>query len=408
MTATHSSAVAAEPAAPPRGTPDVSGLLTPFTIGPVTVPTRFVLPPMERGLARGGRPLPALGEYYAERVRNGVGLVITECTGVDHPAAVPTSQVRACHLSDATQDAWARCIEQVHDAGGRIFPQLWHAGSFRVQDHVESLSPSGLLAPGVPNGRAATRSELEEIKDAFVRSALVAERAGADGVEIHGGHSYLLDQFLWHASNQRDDGYGGPDVRDRVRFPAEVVAAVREALSPGTAVSFRFSQYKPVDFGARVVDTPEELGIMLDALRAAGADVFHASALNFFDPAWPGSDLSLAGWTRSLTDAPVITVGSVGLDRDVWGGFGDEPLRNTGPEGVAELLRRFEADEFDLVSVGRAVMADAEWIPKVRQGRYSEIRPFSAAVDIAEIDAHPFMLAEIGAAYAALAGAPSA
>src|SRR5581483_1547378 len=180
-----------------------------------------------------------------------------------------------------------------------------------------TLSPSGLAHAKRANGRAATGQELIDIREGFVRSALLAKAAGFDGVEVHAAHGYLLDQFLWAETNRRTDGYGGPDIRDRVRFPAEIVAAVRAELGPRPVVGLRFSQWKEVNFDARVAETPDELKLMLDALRAAGADYFHASARRFWTPEWPGSDLGIAGWTKSLTDRPVIAVGSVGLDIDV-------------------------------------------------------------------------------------------
>ena len=356
--------------------PDISALFAPLQIRSITLPNRFVLPAMQRGWARDGQPLPKLATYYAGCVRGGVGLVISESCGVDHPAV--TSNRFASLMNESTCDAWARCVDAVHEAGGLMLIQLWHEGSFREDAEVRSVTASGLSAPGMPNGKAATREELEELKEAFVRSALLAERIGADGIEVHCAHGYLLDQFLWHGTNVRDDGYGGPEMSDRVRFPAEVVAAVRETIDPNHILSVRFSQFKSLDFSARMAETPEELGVMLDAFRAAGADVFHASARRFYRPAWPGSQLTLAGWTKSLTDLPVIAVGSVGLSNDVYDSIlSDEETCATGPAGVQELLRRFEGGEFDLVSVGRSVIGDPEWILKVRDGRYDEIRTFT-------------------------------
>jgi 2,4-dienoyl-CoA reductase-like NADH-dependent reductase (Old Yellow Enzyme family) len=356
--------------------PDISALFTPLQIRSVTLPNRFVLPAMQRGWARDGRPLEKLATYYAGTVRGGVSLVISEACGIDHPAC--TSNRFASRINEDTYDEWARCVEAVHEAGGQMLIQLWHEGSFREDAEIRSLTASGLSAPGMPNGKTATRAELEELKEAFVRSALLAERAGADGVEIHCAHGYLLDQFLWHGTNLRDDGYGGAEMSDRVRFPAEVVAGVREVLDPGHMISVRFSQFKSLDFGASIAHTPAELGVMLDAFAAAGADAMHASARRFYRPAWEGSDLGLAGWTKSLTHLPVIAVGSVGLSNDVYDSIlSDGVTSATGEAGVRELMRRFNNKEFDLVSVGRSVIGDPEWILKVRDGRYEEIRTFT-------------------------------
>ena len=219
--------------------------------------------------------------------------------------------------------------------------------------------------------------DLAAIQDAFVRGALAAQQIGADGVEIHACHGYLLDLFLWPGTNRRTDGYGGDDIRERVRFPAEIVAAVRKAVGADFVISFRFSQWKEVDYDARIAPTPRDLETMLSVLRASGVDVFHASARRFWIPEWPGSDLGIAGWTKSLTDAPVIAVGSVGLDTDVMENFFGKEAQSTGDAGFQELLRRFENNEFDLVSVGRGHIGDPDWVKKVADGRYSDIRLFT-------------------------------
>jgi 2,4-dienoyl-CoA reductase-like NADH-dependent reductase (Old Yellow Enzyme family) len=261
--------------------------------------------------------------------------------------------------------------------------QLWHEGAIRQEGGegpyaaYPTLSPSGLAHGARPNGRAATLEELDHIKQAFVRSALLAREIGVDGVEVHAAHGYLLDQFLWAETNRREDGYGGADIRDRVRFPAEIVAAIRAATGSDFVIGFRFSQWKEVNFNTRVVDTTDELKTMLAILRAAGVDVFHASARRFWIPEWDGSDLGIAGWTKRLTDKPVIAVGSVGLDIDVMENFFGQEARSTGEQGLSELVRRFGNGEFDLISVGRGHIGDQGIINKMRNGRLSDIRGFT-------------------------------
>src|SRR5262249_4413663 len=116
---------------------------------------------------------------------------------------------------------------------------------------------------------------------------------------------------------------------------------------------------------------------LADTIAAAGADVLHVSTRRFWTPEWPGSDLGLAGWTKSLATLPVIVCGSVGLDTDVMDNFLVREAGQTGEQGVAELLRRFSHDEFDLVSVGRANIGDPQWVHKVQAGRFGEIRTFT-------------------------------
>lgn len=374
---------------------DPSPLFTPFTINRLTLPNRFVMPGMQRQWCDNGVPQPRLAEYYRQRVEGGVGLIITESCAVDHPSSTRTPIF--CRINHATMSAWEKCFDAVNRAGGRMFLQLWHEGAIKKEGgdgpdaHFPTLSPSGLVHAGKPNGRAATPEDLDAIRDAFVRGALAAREIGAAGVEVHACHGYLLDQFLWAETNRRTDGYGGDDIRARVRFPAEIVQAIREALGPEYPVSFRFSQWKEVNYTARVVPTPEDLKIMLAILRKAGVDVFHASARYFWVPEWPDSDLGLAGWTRSLTDAPVIAVGSVGLDTDVMDNFFGKEAKSTGEAGLLELLRRFNNGEFDLISVGRGLIGDANWVDKVRHARLSEIRMFTKKDVLGDLEVEGFV-----------------
>ena len=374
---------------------DLAPLFTPFAMKGVTLPNRFVMPGMQRQWCDNGVPQPRLAEYYRQRVEGGVGLIITESCAVDHPSSTQTPMF--CRINDSTMSAWERCFEAVNRAGGRMLLQLWHEGAMRKEggdgyySQFPTLSPSALVHAGKSNGRSATLEDLDAIREAFVRGALAAKEIGAAGVEVHACHGYLLDQFLWAQTNRRTDGYGGDDIRERVRFPAEIVAAIRQALGEEFPISFRFSQWKEVDYKARIAPTPDDLRTMLTILRSAGVDVFHASARYFWIPEWPDSDLGLAGWTKSMTDAPVIAVGSVGLDTDVMDNFFGKEAKSTGEVGLRELLRRFNNREFDLISVGRSLIGDPEWVNKVRDGRLSQIRMFTKKDVLGDLEVEGFV-----------------
>lgn len=361
--------------------PQLEPLFEPLRIRHVLLRNRFVMPAMQRQWCLEGRPSERLIDYYRRRAQGGVGLLITESCAVDHMSA--TQIPVYARMNEGTAEAWRECVRTVREAGGSMLMQLWHEGAIRKEggdgpySHHPTVSPSGLVHGGKSNGRAATAEDLVAIKDAFVRSARLAQHAGFVGVELHAAHGFLLDQFLWGQTNRRTDGYGGDDIRARVRFPAEIVAAVREATGPDFIISLRFSQWKEVDYQARVADTPNDLAIMLGTLRAAGVDIFHASARRFWTPEWPDSPLGIAGWTKKLTDAVVIAVGSVGLDVDVMDNFFGKEARSTGAAGLHELVRRFGNHEFDLISVGRSLIGDPEWIQKVRQGRFGDIKMFT-------------------------------
>lgn len=346
--------------------------------------------------------MPRLAQYYRRRVEGGVGLVITESCAVDHPSSTQTSMF--ARINHATLDAWADCVAAVKGAGGRILIQLWHEGAVRKEggegpySQYPSLSPSGLVYANKPNGVACTERDLADIRDAFVRGALAAQTIGADGVEVHACHGYLLDQFLWAETNRRTDGYGGDEIRDRVRFPQEIVAAIRAAVGKNFVISFRFSQWKEVNYEARIAPTPDDLQVMLSELRSARVDLFHASARRFWIPEWDGSDWGIAGWTKSFTDAPVIAVGSVGLDTDVMENFFGKEASSTGETGFGELLRRFNNQEFDLISVGRGQIGDPDWVNKVRDGRYNDIRLFTKKDLIGDLEFEGFVSEAHGSA----------
>ena len=376
-----------EHAPDPTSTAPLSSLFTPFELGPVRLPNRFVMAPMTREFSPDGTVTPEVAGYYARRAAAGVGLLITEGVYVSQDSGPSTSVPRL--FGREQLDAWRRLVDAVHAEGGRIVPQLWHLGAARG-NHAEfnpqlpSLSPSGIAPNGAERGRAATVEELARIREDFARAAVAAQEAGFDGVELHGAHGYLLDQFLWAGTNRRADSYGG-SLEARLRFPAEVAAAVRAAVGPDFPVIFRFSQWKSGDYGARIAETPEELGTILKTLAHAGVSAFHPSTRRHWEPAFPeaegagdseGGALGLAGWTKKLTGLPVITVGSVGLDNAfevTWQEGGRSEVR-----GLETLLAQFARDEFDLVAVGRVLLSDPAWVAKVRDGRTDEIRPFSA------------------------------
>ncbi|CQR63375.1 NADH oxidase [Streptomyces leeuwenhoekii] len=355
-----------------------AGILSrPAVINGLTVPNRLVMAPMTRQFSPDGIPGEDVVSYYGRRAAAGVGLIVTEGTYVGHPSAGQSDRVPRFHGEEQLA-GWARVAEAVHAAGGTIVPQLWHIGMVRKQGEppfpeAPAVGPSGLrIGESEPTGRAMTRQDLDEVIGAFAEAAAAAERIGFDGVELHGAHGYLIDQFLWAGTNRRTDAYGGDPVA-RTRFAAEIVAAVREAVSPDFPVIFRYSQWKQDAYDARLAETPEELEAILTPLAAAGVDAFHASTRRYWIPEFDGSDLNLAGWTRKLTGKPAITVGSVGLNGDFI-----EAFQGRGAElgGLDDLLDRLERDEFDLVAVGRALLQDPHWAQKVLAGRFDELAPY--------------------------------
>lgn len=354
----------------------VETLFRPFTIKGLTLPNRIVMAPMTRSFSPGGIPTKDVAAYYRRRAEGQVGLIVTEGTVVDRPAARNDANVPVFH-GDALP-AWKTVVDEVHAAGGLIAPQIWHVGAARgIGPDWTPLgkvdSPSGLVAPGKQKYEPMTEEDIADTIAAFGKAGRAARELGFDAAEIHSAHGYLIDQFYWPGLNVRTDRWGGPTIAERARFGVEVVKAVREGLGPDIPLIIRLSQWKQQDYGARIAETPDEMADWLLPLSDAGVDVFHCSQRRFWEPEFEGSDLNFAGWAKKITGKPTISVGSVGLDGEfiaAFGGAGSQPASLDG------LIARMERDEFDLIAVGRALLSDPNWVVKVRDGRHDELAAF--------------------------------
>jgi 2,4-dienoyl-CoA reductase-like NADH-dependent reductase (Old Yellow Enzyme family) len=352
-------------------------LFKPFTSKNLSLPNRIVMAPMTRSFSPGGVPGADVAAYYRRRAENHVGLIVTEGTVIDHPAS--TNDPRVPHFyGEAALAGWAQVAKEVHAAGGRIMPQIWHIGTVRragdrPNPEAPPIGPSGLYKPGVKVVEPMTEAEIAAVIAAYAQAAADAMRLGFDGVELHGAHGYLIDQFFWEGTNQRSDRYGG-DMIARTRFAVEVIQACRRAVGPGFPIMLRYSQWKQQDYKARLAATPELLGRFLAPLADAGVDVFHCSTRRFWEPEFEDSPLNLAGWTKKLTGKPVITVGSVSLDNDMVAAFRGQSAAITSIDKLIEMIAR---DEVDLVAVGRAMLVDPAWAVKVRDDRMQDLLPFT-------------------------------
>lgn len=357
---------------------NAAALFQPFKLGSLSLANRIVMAPMTRSFSPGGVPGDDVVAYYRRRAENAVGLIITEGTTIDRPGASFDPAVPNFHTPQSLA-GWKKVVDAVHAAGGKIAPQLWHVGLARrpgtgPHPDAPSDSPSGILPNGKPIGEPMSEEDIADTIHAFARGAKAAVDIGFDAIELHGAHGYLIDQFFWEGLNKRSDRYGG-DLKGRLTFAEEIIRAVRAEMPAAMPLILRYSQWKQQDYSARLAETPQELETLLSPLADAGVDIFHASTRRFWIPEFEGSDLNLAGWTKKLTGKPVITVGSVGLNSDFLGAFMGEGSPAASLDG---LLKRFEAGEFDLVAIGRALLSDPQWAAKVRDGRFDELADFSA------------------------------
>lgn len=362
---------------------DIEVLFRPFHSRKLSTPTRIVMPPMTRGHAPGGVPTDQIAEYYKRRARQEVGLIITEGTFIDEPSASPCSNYPNFFGGNALR-GWKKVVQAVHTTDCKIVPQLWHVGMTRPfkgdklpNPELPPIGPSGIdVATLKQTTSPMSIAKIEEVIEGFALAAAHAKELGFDGVEIHGAHGYLIDQFFWEETNHRTDQYGGNLVA-RTRFASEIIQAIRREVGNEFPIIFRFSQWKSDHYDAKLARTPAELADFLHPLSEAGVDIFDCSTRRFWEPEFEGSTLNLAGWTKKLTGKPAISVGAVGLSSDFTHLFTNGPESAGDLQQLEPLVKRMQTEEFDLIAVGRALIGDPEWASKIHLGHEQEIHHFS-------------------------------
>ncbi|MBQ5942769.1 alkene reductase [Massilia sp. AB1] len=335
-----------------------------FSLGAMTLPNRIVMPPMTRArAAHGGVPTPLMAEYYRQRAS--AGLIITEGTQIS-PQGQGYAWTPGIHTPEQVR-GWREVTAAVHEAGGRIFAQLWHVGRLShaslQPDGASPVAPSALVADGVhvfidPDGlgaaaaqgrkvqhsmpRALETQEVADIVSQFAQAAKNALSAGFDGVELHAANGYLINQFIDSGANHRCDRYGG-SLSNRLRFLCEVAQAVAAVAGP-ERVGVRFS---PLTSAQGTVDvTPQ-------ATYLAAARLMDRIGLAYLH-------IAEADWD----DAPVMPAAFKEALRLVYGGTmiysGHYDLERAG-----EAIARGWAD---LVGFGRPFIANPDLPQRLRSG----------------------------------------
>jgi 2,4-dienoyl-CoA reductase (NADPH2) len=327
-------------------------LLSPLDLGFTTLRNRVLMGSMHTGLEDKAAHFPELAEYYAERARGGVGLIVTggfapNRTGWLLPLA-----------SKLTTSAEARQHRQltapVHEAGGKIALQVLHAGRYAY--HPLSVSASSIKAPINPfRPRALTRyGVLRQIR-AFADCAALAREAGYDGVEIMGSEGYLINQFLAERTNKRTDAWGGTAEKRR-RFAVEIVKRTREKVGDDFIIIYRLSMLDLVPGGQRW----EDVVALAKDVEAAGATIintgigWHEARVPTIVTSVPRAAFTwVTGKLKPHVGIPVVTSNRINM-----------------PQVAEEALSSGDAD---LVSMARPFLADPEWIRKTETGREDEI-----------------------------------
>ena len=332
-------------------------------IGPLTIRNRAVMSPMGTDFANpDGTASMRLIRYYQERARGGTGLIINEYTGVDHVDSIPSP-----HNLRISADFHIASLEMLTDAvhayGAHIFAQIHHGGSTSKPALTgrQSLSASAMpIAPGAPVPRAMTLEEIASVQQKFIDAAVRCKKAGYDGIELHGAHSYLIGQFFSPYYNKRTDAYGG-SFENRMRFIAEIIRGIRAALGKRFPISVRINgdEMTPQIPDTLTLEDGLEIGRYLEAQGIDVLNVSNGSALNGnanFDPYsyTPGWKKHVARAFKEALKIPIIATNTI---KDP--AFAEQMLE----EGVC-----------DFVGLGRSQIADPDFVRKAKEGREDEIR----------------------------------
>jgi len=333
-------------------------IFSPIRIGPLEIPNRLVVPAMVMNFCNAdGTANERYISYHEAKARGGWGLIITEDYAVS-PTGRGFPNIPGL-WSDDQIAGHAGFTRRIHESGGRIFAQIYHAGrqTSRYCIGVQPVAPSAIPCPMMQEiPRELTLQEIAEIVDAFGECARRVREAGFDGLEIHGGHGYLIAQFMSLYANKRTDAYGG-SLPNRMRFPLEILADIRAKAGKDFPVIFRISGDELVPGGRNIEDTKA----VARMLEMAGIDAIHVSAGAYgsFQAIAPPAAVShgwitdYAGEVKRVVQIPVITVGRI-----------------NDPYLAEEVLASGKAD---LVAMGRASLADPELPNKTLRGQGADI-----------------------------------
>jgi 2,4-dienoyl-CoA reductase (NADPH2) len=327
-------------------------LLEPLELGFTTLPNRVLMGSMHVGLEEAPHGFERMAAFYAERVRGGIGLIVT---GGIAPNAAGRPWQGGASLTTAEQAQQHQVVtEAVHQAGGKIAMQILHFGRYAY--HPDLVAPSATAAPINPQTpKALSTEEVYQTIDDFVRCAALAQSAGYDGVEIMGSEGYLINEFIVRQTNLRDDEWGGSYAK-RMRLAVEIVRRTRERVGPNFIIIYRLSMLDLVEGGS----TLEEVIELAQAIEAAGATLLN-TGIGWHEARIPtiATKVPRTAWawvTQKLK-------GKVGI-----------PLIATNRINTPEVAEQLLADGYcDMVSMARPLLADPEFVNKAAQGRGDEI-----------------------------------
>ncbi|GJC04727.1 MULTISPECIES: NADPH-dependent 2,4-dienoyl-CoA reductase [Aeromonas] len=327
-------------------------LLTPLDLGFTQLRNRVLMGSMHTGLEEEKGGFDKLAAFYGERARGGVGLIVT---GGIAPNLRGRLVPHGSQLSFPWQVAKHKKVTSaVHQEGGKIALQILHAGRYAY--HPFSLAPSALKAPISPfKPRAMSERQIRGTIRDFAATAQLARSAGYDGVEVMGSEGYLINQFICERTNKRTDGWGGSS-ENRMRFPVEIVRAIRERVGPDFIIIFRLSMLDLVEQGSSL----EEVIALGKALEQVGVTLIN-TGIGWHEARIPTIATSVPRGAFSWVTAELKKHLSV-------------PLITTNRINTPEVAERILAGgEADMVSMARPFLADPEFVIKAAENRADEI-----------------------------------
>ncbi|MFS0841019.1 alkene reductase [Paenibacillus sp. 1P03SA] len=335
-----------------------SKLFEPVKIGAWSLQTRTAMAPMTRCFAddKTGVVGDDVAEYYRKRAADGIGLIISEGIVVS-PRGKGNPGVPGLYTREQI-DGWKKVTEGVHAEGGTIIAQIWHVGRLSHHEIAGGLppqAPSAIRAEGnvarlrkpYDTPEEMTLTDIQELVGQFAQAARNAIEAGFDGVEIHGAHGYLIDQFNSEASNRRTDRYGG-DLAQRLTLTKEVLKAVIDAIGPERTL-IRFSAHKVDDPAYMWADPDSAIRTFTEAFREAGATMIHPSTMQFTRVLADGK--TMHELVRKYWDGVIVGVGTL------------DP--QTAEQALAE-------GTIDLAAFGRPLIPNPDFIHRLKNGEALE------------------------------------
>ena len=331
-------------------------LFTPFQLKNFTLKNRIGVAPMTRMSSSGDSiPRQDVLDFLVKRAENGVAIVYTEAIVTDYESAQGyPGQARM--LTQRQIDAWKPVIKAIQDKGAIAIMQMFHCGRMAWQEvnpanRVIAPSPippkqdNPLTGKPYPVPDEMTKFDIDHVITEFVETAKGAVEAGFDGIEIHGAHGYLINNFLSSYSNQRTDEYGGT-VENRFRFSNEVIQAVHKVVPEERLLTFRISNWGVADMEVSLFKNKDEWLELIKLLSKEPIDAISLSTYRYKDKAF-GTDRNMAQITREATNLPIMICGQI--------------YDKTSAEDALT--------DADIVLSAKSMLLNPNWVEDVRSGK---------------------------------------